>query len=293
MAYKMSLDYPLAKRFLKAMDNLIDPEIADYSNSVGKQIIMLEQCEIYNECHGEYAKATVEKLDQLYKEWHDLMLQLKNCKNSIANKVEQIHAYDMEEQAKQEQQAKPSSYQPVAGIVAASVSRYKNYSDLNRMVGQKIDTSGYGASYSVNTTDGKTRSFNRPQCTWYAAARYEEINGKGSLTMSKGTANGKEWYQRVDPNRFDVNQIKSKETINYSVIKSNSLACTTSNGWGDSSKNGHVVYIEGVAKDEKGKTYVFFSDGGPGYASKGKLGEVKKWEIERFAKIYDYVMTAK
>ena len=29
MAYKMSLDYPLAKRFLKAMDNLIDPEIAD------------------------------------------------------------------------------------------------------------------------------------------------------------------------------------------------------------------------------------------------------------------------
>ena len=123
MAYKMSLDYPLAKRFLKAMDNLIDPEIADYSNSVGKQIIMLEQCEIYNECHGEYAKATVEKLDQLYKEWHDLMLQLKNCKNSIANKVEQIHAYDMEEQAKQEQQAKPSSYQPVAGIVAEALAR--------------------------------------------------------------------------------------------------------------------------------------------------------------------------
>ena len=112
----MSLDYTLAKSLLKSLDNLVDPEIADYSGSLGKQIIMLEQCEIYNECQGAYAKATVEKLDQLYKEWHDLMLQIKNCKNSIANKIEQIHAYDMEQQAKQERQAKASGYQPISSI---------------------------------------------------------------------------------------------------------------------------------------------------------------------------------
>lgn len=288
MAYNLSLDYTLAKRFLKALDNLIASE----GDSIKRQIINLQQIEVPSNCQGNYANATVEKLTQLNSEWQDIMLHLKDCEVKIANKVEQIHSYDMQQQAKQ---SKPttSTYYPISTFNVDDMFYGKSYSELNKMTGKKIDTSKYGSSYSVKTTNGKSRSFNRPQCTWYAAARYEEVNGKGSLVMTSGSANGKEWYKRVDSNTFNVTQIKSNGTTNYSAIKSNSLACANNNGWGGSSQYGHVVYIEGVATDSKGKTYVFFSDGGPGYAKSGKLGEVKKWDIDKFAKTYDYVMTAK
>ena len=285
MANNLSLDYTLAKKFLNAMDNLITTN----GDSIKRQIINLQQIEVPSNCQGNYANATVEKLTQLNSEWQLLMLNLKDCEAKIANKIEQIHTYDMEQQAKQEK----LNYQPISNINVNDMFIDKSYSELNKMTGKKIDTSSYGKSYSVKTTNGKTRSFNYPQCTWFAAARYEEVNGKGSLVMTNGSANGKEWYKRVDTNSFNVTEIKSNGTVNYSAIKSNSLACANNNGWGSYSEYGHVVYIEGVAKDSNGKTYVFFSDGGSGYAKRGKLGEVKKWDIEKFAKTYSYVMTAK
>lgn len=108
MAYKLSLDYVLAKALLKSMDHLI---VAS-GDSIKQQIIRLQQIDVPTHCQGDYANATVEKLTQLNKEWQILMLQLKDCKSCILNRVERLHAYDLEQRAKEE----TNQYQPISSF---------------------------------------------------------------------------------------------------------------------------------------------------------------------------------
>ena len=284
MAYKLSLDYTLAKSFLKAMDNLISSD----GNAIKLQIIRLQQIDVPSNCKGSYADATVEKLTQLNGEWQTLMLQLKDCERSIAKKVEQLHAYDLAQQAKEEKHI----YQPISNIRVdqffSSIASGKSYAELEKMYTSrtKVEIADAGNKYYVKTSDGKSRYFNKSGgCTYFAAARFEKVNGKGTLIMKPGgSANGGNWHNAVDPDHFNVSETKN----NYGVIRPNTLARTSSNGYGKSSNGGHVVYIEGVAEGPNGKTYVYFSQG-----STYKNYEVDKMEISEFARIYSHVMSLK
>lgn len=168
--------------------------------------------------------------------------------------------------------------------------RQANYNQMEALAGTHVDMSNY-----PNTIVCGERSFNRywydengvahKNCTWYAACRYQQINGNGSLPMNYdngASANGGDWYLRVNKDYYDVYDLGS----DYSVIKPNSLACSYTNGYGKPGT--HVVYIEGVATDSNGKTFVYYTQGGD-----LDMGKIEKRSIEDFANEYEHIMVAK
>ncbi|MBQ9551593.1 MAG: hypothetical protein IJU96_02405 [Clostridia bacterium] len=193
----------------------------------------------------------------------------------------------------------PSEYQEAEAEVRRMANQ-KSFNELEEMKDSFVDTSKYGneikchgKSFNKHYTlkSGGTSSSN---CTWYAASRYEEINGKGSLYFySKVSGDGGNWHNAINKDYFTVDKVfnddSGKRINDISVIKGNTLAVSDR---GDSNAN-HVVYVEGVATDPNGKTFVYYSEGGNWQKNHGLEGKIQKVEIEKFANEYEYIISAK
>ena len=208
MANTISLDYALAKKYLKAMENLTEPEIAASTGTVRIQLVRLLQIDVPGNCKGSYADVTVEKLIQLHKEWQDIMFHIRDCKEKIANKVEQLHAYDMQQQAQQEK----LNYQPIStfnydGDYRANVSKinsafsqpqtqiYENggggnchIAAMTRLLNRKAYLDGHGTStYSVESVYASAGATNIQKVGNYRSGIKYKYNGSTGSKVPSAT----------------------------------------------------------------------------------------------------------
>lgn len=161
--------------------------------------------------------------------------------------------------------------------------------------GGKIDSKSLDQRINYTDANGNAKGYYVPGngCTWYAAARYRQVNGiENELKFSTRGGNANNWVNSIDRSKFDVNA-----TTDYSFIKPNTIAVSTSAdaylGAGkdpagiyiQASEN-HVCYVETV-KDG----YVYYSQGAYGH-DQSVYGYINKVPIETFAKDYEYIISA-
>lgn len=154
-------------------------------------------------------------------------------------------------------------------------------SELETMfaTGQKVDI--YSMDNRINYTDsyGNAKGYYvfDNGCTWYAAARYRQVNEQ-DIDFSIGGGNANQWANNIDKNSFNINA-----TSNQTTIVSNSIGIDVNGGYGF----GHVVYVEAVSNG-----YVYYSEGSWG-GDVSEWGKIKKVTISEFANTFEYTASAK
>lgn len=165
-----------------------------------------------------------------------------------------------------------------------------NYQFWESQLGTFVDTSNYpdsteneGCGRIFNKTSSRkengVKKYYPGNCTWYAYFRYSEVNNGGVPLKfsSSGSANGGEWHNVIKKDLFNVQEISVENIVANSLVE----------------KPNHVLYVEGVATDADGQTYVYYSEGGAGVYKNGRQGLIQKKKIEDFAKEHQYIITAK
>lgn len=178
----------------------------------------------------------------------------------------------------------------VAKDIVDSEKEAANYQYWESKLGTFIDTNKYPNSTEYedcgrifNKTSSRkengVKKYYPGNCTWYAYFRYSEVNNGGvPLKFSgSGSANGGEWHNVIKKDLFNVQEISVENIVANSLVE----------------KPNHVLYVEGVATDADGQTYVYYSEGGAGVYKNGRQGLIQKQNIEDFAKEYQYIITAK
>lgn len=117
-------------------------------------------------------------------------------------------------------------------------------------------------------------------CTWYAMARYNQVNGEGALKFARAGGNANNWINSIDTNVFNVSS-----TDNPNVIQANTIACSNVSDGGTSGN--HVAYVEGVIDG-----YVYYSEGAYGHAV-STYGYLKRMPLGEFASAYEYIISGK
>ena len=158
---------------------------------------------------------------------------------------------------------------------------------------RQIDASGLDQRINYTDASGRPIGYYIPVngCTWYAAARYRQVNGEGNdLMFSRAGGNANQWPDTIDRSRFNV-----YDTSDYSVIRPNTIAVSTSpdnlgirdqNGaWAGASGN-HVCYVEDVRDG-----YVYYSQGSYG-SDPSTYGQIIRVPIEVFARDYEQIISA-
>lgn len=128
-------------------------------------------------------------------------------------------------------------------------------------------------------------------CTWYAANRYEQVNGEKSLVFSSAPGNASNWDNAINQEYFDV--IDINETTGF---KSNTLAISDKASKGTSAN--HVCYIEAVDGE-----YVYYSEGAAKHDDESmsvynlrvdnNYGKIKRMKLEDFRVAYEHIIQAK
>lgn len=136
----------------------------------------------------------------------------------------------------------------------------------------------------------------RPHCTWYAAARYEAVNGSDNplrftQQYDRDAAN---WPRLIDKNYFNCDE------ANVDTIKTNTIAVSTKPDHPANvnlmdnrihrpigASENHVAYVEAV-KDG----YVYYSQGSSNW-NMSDAGYIYKMKVEDFAKDYNFIISAK
>ena len=138
-------------------------------------------------------------------------------------------------------------------------------------------------------------------CTWYAANRYEQVNGEGSLYFRSTAGDAKNWDDAIDRDYFDVIDI-DEET----EIVPNTLAISDKGT--DGTSNNHVCYVEAVddeyvyytegaarkgEKDSNGNFH--FTESAEAYDARADkdFGRVKRMKKDKFRKTYEHFIVAK
>lgn len=155
--------------------------------------------------------------------------------------------------------------------------------------GGKIDMSQWDYTYSYYDANGNYigKWFYDGGCTWYAFARYREVNGsENELRFKTYGGNANRWDQTIDTSLFDVTYTKD---AGASAVKPNSIAVSNEvSGKGDFGC--HVLYIEAVVETSEGPM-VYYSDGH--WGDKSQNGKVDKMRMDQFIQLYECVITAK
>jgi hypothetical protein len=120
--------------------------------------------------------------------------------------------------------------------------------------------------------------FSRPQCTWYAKGRVGEVLNynityvtpmNGNLWVKNAT--GAEKWNSNGTKPAKPQKISIKKEYDVSNVKSYSIM-SYKNDSSYTSTYGHVVFIEAVERDSKGKPKtIYYTDGGSGYSTQGAL----------------------
>ncbi len=165
-----------------------------------------------------------------------------------------------------------------------------NYQFWESKLGTFVDTNKYPNSTEnekcgriFNKTSSRkengVKKYYPGNCTWYAYFRYSEVNNGGVPLKfsSSGSANGGEWHNVIKKDLFNIQEISVENIVANSLVE----------------KPNHVLYVEGVATDANGQTYVYYSEGGAGVYKNGRQGLIQKKKIEDFAKEHQYIITAK
>jgi len=156
---------------------------------------------------------------------------------------------------------------------------------MEEMLNSNTPINAYSLDTMIRYTNSEGKSIGYYQqsngCTWYAAARFRQVNGY-DLQFSKAGGNASNWPNSIDRNTFDVNS-----TSDASCIKINTIAVSNEYDKGARASSNHVAYVEAV-KDG----YVYYTDGSYG-SSPSTWGYVQKVSVEEFQRQYEYIISAK
>ena len=179
---------------------------------------------------------------------------------------------------------------------SAAVSYYATWESIEKKLAaemqvmvdnnQKFDIYSMDYNISYTDSDGKAIGYyvRGNGCTWYAAARYRQVNGS-DLKFAVGGGNAGQWANTIDRRSFDV--VSSSDTSRY---QHNMIGVDCEHDEWEQGMRGsgnHVVYVEAVWDG-----YVYYSDGSYG-SSQSKWGHVYKVPYAIFQKDYEYMIIPK
>lgn len=168
------------------------------------------------------------------------------------------------------------------------LARYNN--------GDRVDTSALDRKYVYKNSSGENVGYYVPGngCTWYAAARYKQVNGpEHDLVFVSGGGNADHFDDNIDRTLFDVidtrSDLNAPDGYNFDAIKCNAIAVSDVKigGDGDFTSANHVAYIEAVIDG-----YVYYTEGA--YPNpESTFGYMKRKPLDEFCKSFEHVISAK
>lgn len=170
------------------------------------------------------------------------------------------------------------------------IRKYENH--------ERNDTRSLDRPYYYCNSAGTRVGYYVPEngCTWYAAARYRQVNGShNDLVFTTGGGNADSFDDRIDRERFSVvdtrTNLHADGDYNYQAIRCNSIAVSDAKLSFDYSKDftsaNHVAYIEAVIDG-----YVYYTEGA--YPNpESSFGYMRRATLDDFCRTFEHIISAR
>jgi hypothetical protein len=141
-------------------------------------------------------------------------------------------------------------------------------------------------------TDARYSNFtNNPQCVLYNFARTREKLGISSIGPSVNHAKDAprtfgNWidgadYRITNDGQYRVRAFENDGGANISANSWVSMTSSSVHGTGTTT-SGHVIFVEHVLTAADGVKYIYYSEGGAGFHSRGQTGTLKRVPFDEF-----------